>query len=108
MNRGPMHEPDSDCVELSANAESTTDTPAQQLARSLHRLRAQQRLSLTQLAHRSGISAATLCGLEAGRGNPTMATLLALARALAVPAGDLLPDTDPATGKTPMVRNSSA
>lgn len=65
---------------------------ALQLARSLRRLRAQQGLGLNQLAHRAGLSAATLSGLEAGRGNPTMATLLALATELGVSAGDLLPD----------------
>jgi transcriptional regulator with XRE-family HTH domain len=66
--------------------------PAVRLARSLRRLRARQAISLNQLARRSGVSTATLSGLEAGRGNPTMATLLALAPALGVSAADLLPE----------------
>jgi transcriptional regulator with XRE-family HTH domain len=69
--------------------------PALLLARSLRRLRVQQDISLNRLAERSGVSSATLSGLEAGRGNPTLATLLALAPALGVSPGDLLTDACP-------------
>lgn len=42
-------------------------------------------MSAAELARRAGLSKATLSGLEAGRANPTIETLDALARVLAVP-----------------------
>lgn len=55
------------------------------------RLRRTQRgLSGAELARQAGISKATLSGLEAGRANPTVETLEALAIALHVPLTDLL------------------
>lgn len=55
------------------------------------RLRRMQRgLSATELARQAGISKATLSGLEAGRANPTVETLDALAVALRIPLTDLL------------------
>ncbi len=63
------------------------------LAQNLIRLRTQRSLSLTGLAERSGIAKATLSTLEAGRGNPTLETLWAVANALDVPFGTLLAET---------------
>jgi transcriptional regulator with XRE-family HTH domain/SAM-dependent methyltransferase len=60
------------------------------LAQNLIRLRTQRSLSLTGLAERSGVAKATLSTLEAGRGNPTLETLWAVANALDVPFGTLL------------------
>ncbi len=55
------------------------------------RLRRTQRgLTAAELARRAGISKATLSGLEAGRANPTVDTLDALAVALRIPITDLL------------------
>ena len=52
-------------------------------------------MSSAELARRSGLSKATLSQLEAGRGNPTIDTLDALAVALRLPLTDLLTrDTD--------------
>jgi transcriptional regulator with XRE-family HTH domain len=53
--------------------------------------RRQAGLSLVQLAEASGISKSTLHAMEQGRGNPTLTTLWALATALQVPLGSLLP-----------------
>jgi transcriptional regulator with XRE-family HTH domain len=60
------------------------------LAANLRRLRQQARLSLSQVARNAGISKATLSALEAGRGNPTMTTLVNLAMVLGATPSDLL------------------
>ena len=52
--------------------------------------RAQRGMSGAELARRAGISKTTLSNLEAGEGNPTVATLDALAVALRIPMTDLL------------------
>jgi transcriptional regulator with XRE-family HTH domain len=62
----------------------------------LRRLRAEQHLSLSDLARSSGVAKATLSALEGGRGNPTLETLSALAAALQVPMGDLITADAPA------------
>jgi transcriptional regulator with XRE-family HTH domain len=62
----------------------------------LRRLRAEQGLSLSDLARGSGVAKATLSALEGGRGNPTLETLSALAAALQIPMGDLITAADPA------------
>jgi transcriptional regulator with XRE-family HTH domain len=69
------------------NESSTTVTD---LAANLRRLRVAGHLSLSELARATGISKATLSGIERGSGNPTVETLAALARALHVPVGELL------------------
>jgi transcriptional regulator with XRE-family HTH domain len=62
----------------------------------LRRLRAEQGLTLSDLARASGVAKATLSALEGGRGNPTLETLSALAAALQIPMGDLITAEDPA------------
>ena len=62
------------------------------LAHSLRALRRDRGLSLSDTARASGVSKATLSGLESGRGNPTLATVLNLARALEVPPSRLIGD----------------
>ncbi|MEV6349184.1 XRE family transcriptional regulator [Actinoplanes sp. NPDC051851] len=52
--------------------------------------RSQRGMSGSELARRAGISKTTLSNLEAGIGNPTVATLDALAVALLIPMTDLL------------------
>ncbi|MFI0730652.1 helix-turn-helix domain-containing protein [Streptomyces sp. NPDC021225] len=55
------------------------------------RLRRRQRgMSAAEMARRAGLSKATLSQLEAGRGNPTIDTLDAIAIALSIPLADLL------------------
>lgn len=60
-------------------------------------LRLKQRgMTSAELARRAGISKGTMSALEAGKGNPTINTLDALAVALRIPLTDLLArDTDP-------------
>ena len=66
------------------------DDVLRSVAANLRRLRAERGRSLSELARASGVGKATLSALEAGRGNPTIETLSALASALGVPTGDLL------------------
>ncbi|MEU4674631.1 XRE family transcriptional regulator [Amycolatopsis sp. NPDC023774] len=62
----------------------------------INQRRQQRGMSAAELARRAGLSKATLSGLEAGRGNPTIDTLDAIAVALRIPITDLLArDTDP-------------
>lgn len=57
-------------------------------------LRAESGVPLAELARRSGVAKGTLANLEAGRGNPTVQTLGALAEALGLPLGDLIVEAD--------------
>ncbi len=60
------------------------------LAANLRRLRIARHLSLSELARATGMSKATLSGVEAGRSNPTVDTLASLAGALRVTLQELL------------------
>ncbi len=66
--------------------------PAARIAASLRAIRRRQGLSVAQLAERSGLARATVTKLEAGRGNPTIDTLYALADTLGAALGDLVGD----------------
>lgn len=65
------------------------------VATNFRHLRVQQGLSLSDVARKSSIGKATLSNLEAGRGNPTLETLWALAVALDVPFSRLVLDAEP-------------
>ncbi|MDJ1130532.1 helix-turn-helix domain-containing protein [Streptomyces iconiensis] len=52
-------------------------------------------LSLAELSRLSGVSRATLSGIESRQGNPTIETISAIAVALRLPLGDLLTDSSP-------------
>lgn len=60
------------------------------LSRNLRRLREGHGLSLSALARRSGVAKATLSSIESGDGNPTVATLAALAESLQLTLVELL------------------
>jgi transcriptional regulator with XRE-family HTH domain len=60
------------------------------LAANLRRLRIARHLSLSELARATGVSKATLSGIENGRANPTVETLAGLAGALRVSLVELL------------------
>ncbi len=60
------------------------------VGRNVRRLRTERQLSLGALADQAGLAKQTLANLEGGRGNPTVETLLAVARALGVGATWLL------------------
>lgn len=76
------------------------------VATNLRRLRQQQRLTLSDLARRSKIGKATLSNLEAGRGNPTLETLWALAGALDVSFSQLVLEPEPESVQILRVRHS--
>jgi transcriptional regulator with XRE-family HTH domain len=64
--------------------------PLAAVAANLRRLRAERGMSTVVLARDSGVARATLAQLEAGRGNPTLETLYALANTLGVGLGELI------------------
>ncbi|KAK1184920.1 XRE family transcriptional regulator [Streptomyces sp. NBS 14/10] len=77
------------------SGQSTSSTAAA-VGAQIRRRREQRGVSGSELARRAGLSKATLSQLEAGKGNPTIETLDALAIALRIPLTDLLTrDTDP-------------
>ena len=63
---------------------------ARRVAEVLKKLRADRRLSLDDLAMRSGVSRAALSQIEGARTNPTLAVLWKIAVGLDVPFHDLL------------------
>ncbi|MFF4398780.1 helix-turn-helix domain-containing protein [Streptomyces sp. NPDC001480] len=74
----------------------STSSTAAAVGAQIRRRREQRGMSGSELARRAGLSKATLSQLEAGRGNPTIETLDALAIALRIPLTDLLTrDTEP-------------
>ena len=60
----------------------------------LKRLRLERGLTQVQLAEQSGIAQGHYSQLETGNWEPRLATILALARALGVQPGELLPSVD--------------
>lgn len=64
--------------------------PSQILGANVRRLRLGRGLSLVELGRLSGLAKGTLTQLEAGRANPTIETLQALARALGAQLVDLV------------------
>jgi len=63
---------------------------AESLGRNVRRYRTLRGLSGLELAQRSGIARATLSALEAGRGNPTLDTLVAVAEVLGIDVVELM------------------
>ena len=82
---GPMD--NSTIVRYAANMNSEWKTG---LGRKVRELRQSQRWTLKQLAEKSGLSARFLTEVEAGRANPSLASLLELAAALDAELWDLL------------------
>jgi XRE family aerobic/anaerobic benzoate catabolism transcriptional regulator len=71
-----------------------TDRLLETLGRRVRDSRAEQRLTLRQLAERSGVSARFLAEVEAGQGNISVRRLAELARALGTTPAGLLQRTD--------------
>jgi transcriptional regulator with XRE-family HTH domain len=76
------------------------------LTRNLRRLRIARHLSLSELARTTGMSKATLSGIENGRANPTLETLASLAGALRVSLVELLEETP--LGEVRVIRAAGA
>lgn len=68
----------------------------QTIAKNVRRLRLAYGINLDALAAASGVGRSTLARLEAGRANPTIETLFAVADALGVSIGVLVAETAPA------------
>jgi len=66
----------------------------------LRAARHRQGLSREQLAHRAGLSLATVYRIEAGRATPTRGTRRLLAIALGVPVEQLFPENSEAPART--------
>ena len=67
------------------SAKRTGMTPNKIIAESIRREREMAQLSLSALAQQAGLAKSTLSQLEAGKGNPNIETLWAIATALAIP-----------------------
>ncbi|MGV9382202.1 helix-turn-helix domain-containing protein [Nonomuraea sp. NPDC003707] len=79
---------------MAAASGRSTSSSAAAVGAQIRRRREQRGMSGSELARRAGLSKATLSQLEAGKGNPTIETLDAIA--LRIPLTDLLArDTDP-------------
>jgi transcriptional regulator with XRE-family HTH domain len=76
------------------------------LAANLRRLRIARHLSLSELARTTGMSKATLSGIENGRANPTVSTLAALGSALRVSLSELLDES--VLGEVRVVRRTQS
>jgi len=68
----------------------TIATTLEQVGPRLKRIRAQRRVTLTDLSERTGISKSTLSRLETGQRRPSLELLLPLAQAYRVPLDDLV------------------
>lgn len=67
------------------------------VGKEVRRFREARRMSVSELARRADLSKGTLSKLEAGLGNPTIETIAAIALALRLPLGDLIPTSAPST-----------
>jgi transcriptional regulator with XRE-family HTH domain len=76
------------------------------LAANLRRLRIARHLSLSELARATGMSKATLSSIESARANPTVGTLVGLARALRIELAELLEEIP--LGEVRIVRAAQA
>ena len=69
------------------------------MARLLIEERKRQKLSMNELASLSGLSQSRISMFEAAPGNPTIKTLLRIARALGVSLGELIRRAEKAAAK---------
>lgn len=77
------------------NHESSPDLLVSRVAEAVRTLREERGDSLPELAEQAGISSSNLALLEAGKANPSIETLWAVARALSVPFSRLIEPPDP-------------
>jgi transcriptional regulator with XRE-family HTH domain len=77
------------------------------MARNLRRWRMTRDLTLSALAEQAGVAKSTVSLIERGQGNPSIDTVLALARALGVPLASLFND-EAASDDVSVVRQGDA
>lgn len=75
---------------LDDTEEPDADALVSRVAAAIHEHRLRARLSLSELAVAAGVAKSTLSQLEAGKANPSIETLWAIAKALGVPFGQLI------------------
>lgn len=78
---------------VSEDASLADETWRASFAQTLKSLRAQQGLSLSELARKAGVAKSSLSKLEAGEGNPSLETLWVLSSALGIGVRDLIDPT---------------
>lgn len=77
-------------MRLVQDTTATIAAALEQVGPRLRRLRRQRRMTLTGVAHTTGISKSTLSRLETGQWRPTLELLLALSQTYRVPLEDLV------------------
>src|SRR5213595_77020 len=75
---------------MSSTEEAASSPAASHLARNLVNLRRTRGLTQDMLARDAGVPRSTIANLESGEGNPSLAVLVKVAQALAVPIDELL------------------
>jgi transcriptional regulator with XRE-family HTH domain len=66
------------------------ETPAFKLGKNIKRIREQKNMSQGDICRAVGLDRAQMSNIEAGKGNPTLATIEKVARALGVSSDELL------------------
>ncbi len=72
----------------------------EEMARLLVEERKRRGISMNELASRAGLSQSRISMLEAAPGNPTIKTLLRIARALEIPLGDVIKRAEKSAAKS--------
>ncbi len=65
-------------------------TPSINLGKNIRRIREQKNMSQGDICREVGFDRAQMSNIEAGKGNPTLATIEKIARALSVTSDELL------------------
>lgn len=66
------------------------DTPTTKLGRNIRRIREQKKMSQGDICRATGFDRAQMSNIESGNGNPTLATIDKIAKALNVSSDELL------------------
>jgi transcriptional regulator with XRE-family HTH domain len=89
---------------MEATVSTKADNLSARVAQATKRRRDQLRLTLRDLAARSGVSASMISDIERGAKSPTIATLDALARALGLPISAFMENAAPSASRIHIVR----
>src|SRR5437667_9788052 len=89
---------------MEINMSTKADDISARVARAINQRREQLRLSLRDLATRSGVSASTISDIERGAKSPTISTLDALIQALGLPISAFTDSAAPLASRIHVVR----
>jgi XRE family aerobic/anaerobic benzoate catabolism transcriptional regulator len=106
MSRDASNDPDKRHAPKAAAAHATRAPELEALGAEVRRLRLGRGLTLAELSSRTGLSPRFLVSLEAGDGNISLLRLLELARALEVPARELVALAESAASSVTHARKS--